>query len=92
MESLLSQAFDNLSSKNGDKVKRGIKQVETLLGNICFSRFTAQQGHNRRASVVPSSNEPASPKTLKDLPEDPAFREFFRLQEGFEFNGKTFHP
>lgn len=89
MEALLSHAFDNLSSKNCDKIRKGVKQIEGLLAQICFSKSTSQPGHNRRASVVPASDSPANTKTLKDLPEDPAFREFFRLQEGFEFNGNT---
>ncbi len=29
----------------------------------------------------------SSPKDLASLSEDPAFREFFKLQEGFEWNG-----
>lgn len=88
MEALLSHAFDNLSSKNCDKVRKGVKQIEGLLAQICFTKSaTAQQGHDRRASVVPDEG---GEKPLKDLREDPAFREFFRLQEGFEFNG-TFY-
>lgn len=30
----------------------------------------------------------APPKELASLKDDPAFREFFKLQEGFEWNGK----
>lgn len=30
----------------------------------------------------------AQPKELASLKDDPAFREFFKLQEGFEWNGK----
>lgn len=30
----------------------------------------------------------AQPKQLANLKDDPAFREFFKLQEGFEWNGK----
>ena len=93
MEALLSHAFDNLSSKNCDKVRKGIKQIEGLLAQICFSKSSTSQqaGHNRRASVVPAASNggTTTAKTLKDLPEDPAFREFFRLQEGFEFNGAS---
>lgn len=32
--------------------------------------------------------EQAPPKDLAMLRDDPAFREFFKLQEGFEWNGK----
>lgn len=94
MEALLSLAFDNLSSKNSDKIRKGLKQIEGLLAQICSSKAlpSSQLGHNRRASVVPASNSSStSPKTLRDLPADPAFREFFRLQEGFEYNGTSLH-
>jgi len=40
---------------------------------------------NRRASVI--HTPPGTCKQLKDLGADPAFLEFFRLQEGFEWNG-----
>ncbi|KIW03701.1 uncharacterized protein PV09_05015 [Verruconis gallopava] len=87
MEALLSLAFDNLSSKNTDKVRTGLKQIEGLLAQICLSKAT-KLGHNRRASVITSSNS-ETPKTLRELPIDPAFREFFRLQESFEYNVAT---
>jgi hypothetical protein len=88
MEALLSHAFDNLSSKNCDKIRKGVKQIEGLLAQICMSKSQAQAGYNRRASVLPASEgNPSNPKTLKDLPEDPAYMEFFRLQEGFQYNG-----
>jgi hypothetical protein len=87
MEALLSLAFDNLSSKNSDKIRKGLRQIEGLLAQICLSK-ASQAGHNRRASVVPtSSSNNDNPKALQDLPSDPAFGEFFRLQESFEYNG-----
>jgi hypothetical protein len=49
-----------------------------------------------RRYVSPAINlgeqEESTPKKLGQLPEDPAFREFFRLQEGFEWNGKIRDP
>jgi hypothetical protein len=89
METLLSLAFDNISSKDSSKLRKGLRQIEGLLAQICLSQKITQ-GHNRRASVVPSPNDTVStPKTLQDLPSDPAFREFFRLQDSFEYNGKS---
>ncbi|KAE9985756.1 hypothetical protein BLS_005722 [Venturia inaequalis] len=86
METLLSLAFDNISSKDSSKLRKGLRQIEGLLAQICLSQKTSP-GHNRRASVVPPPNDTVStPKTLQDLPSDPAFREFFRLQDSFEYN------
>ncbi|QDS77399.1 hypothetical protein FKW77_006207 [Venturia effusa] len=86
METLLSLAFDNISSKDSSKLRKGLRQIEGLLVQICLSQNTAP-GHSRRASVVPPPNDtPSTPKTLQELPSDPAFREFFRLQDSFEYN------
>jgi hypothetical protein len=96
METLLSLAFDNISSKDSAKLRKGLRQIEGLLAQICLSQKPSS-GHNRRASVVPSSsttnnnNDNSTPKTLQDLPSDPAFREFFRLQDSFEYNGIHLH-
>ncbi|KAK0728539.1 cell division protein Cdc14 [Lasiosphaeria miniovina] len=96
MESLLSLAFDNLSSFDGAKIKKGLKQVEGLLAQICLSGpsssrkpaaaaapATGQQQEDKTSSAAPTS---PPRKVLSDLPGDPAFREFFKLQEGFEWN------
>ncbi|KAJ4309464.1 hypothetical protein N0V84_011492 [Fusarium piperis] len=85
MESLLSLAFDNLSSYDGPKVRKGLRQVEGLLAQICLSN---PRGDNSRRSRDHESNGEASPeqKDLAELSQDPAFREFFKLQEGFEWN------
>lgn len=81
MEALLSLAFDNLSSYDGPKVRKGLRQVEGLLAQICLSR---------RDDASPPSSPTRSPspsgKSLVELSEDLAFREFFKLQEGFEWN------
>lgn len=37
--------------------------------------------------MVAAVEEEQTPKDLASLEEDPAFREFFKLQEGFEWNG-----
>jgi len=83
MESLLSLAFDNLSSFDGSKIKKGLKQVEGLLAQICLSGPSSP----RKPSVARGRDqEQAFRKGLSDLSGDPAFREFFKLQEGFEWN------
>ncbi|OAA58256.1 Cell division protein Cdc14 [Cordyceps fumosorosea ARSEF 2679] len=91
MENLLSLAFDNLSSYDGPKVRKGLRQVEGLLAQICLSssggRDEAESDgyHNGDEG---EDEAPASPprKDLGQLAQDPAFREFFKLQEGFEWN------
>ncbi|RYP79440.1 hypothetical protein DL769_002949 [Monosporascus sp. CRB-8-3] len=93
MENLLSLAFDNLSSYDGPKVRKGLRQVEGLLANICLARQPNKDrrpsSKDRRSSTAKnpdSGEELAPPKTLSELTDDPAFYEFFRLQEGFEWN------
>jgi len=93
MEALLSLSFDNISSKDGVKIRKGLRQIEGLLAQICLSQQSASSSPSkRRTSVVPTAPSPAEPKKLDALAEDPAFREFFRLQEGFEWNGKHSAP
>lgn len=94
MEALLSLAFDNISSKDSTKTRKGLRQIEGLLAQICLSNSSLKSSaasHKRRASAITLSQPQAatSPKKLSALSEDPAFREFFRLQEGFEWNGKS---
>ncbi|KAI5467112.1 putative cell division control protein [Mariannaea sp. PMI_226] len=90
MESLLSLAFDNLSSYDGPKVRKGLRQVEGLLAQICLSnpnsdRTSRSRDHDR------NDDNASSPRTkdLSQLGQDPAFREFFKLQEGFEWNAAS---
>jgi len=91
MESLLSLSFDYLSSNDGIKIKKGLRQLEGLLAQICLSR--SNSAADRRSSLVPASpskqSQSQSTKDLASLKDDPAFREFFKLQEGFEWNGKA---
>ncbi|KAH9892274.1 cell division control 14, SIN component [Xylariomycetidae sp. FL2044] len=127
MENLLSLAYDNLSSWDGPKQRKGLRQVEGLLANICLSRQQSSSSgsssnqKDRRASVAkdpgkgsydddgegtenggvdeeydddddaeeeqtPSQTTTATTKKLSQLADDPAFCEFFKLQEGFEWN------
>jgi hypothetical protein len=81
MEALLSLAFDNLSSYDGLKIKKGLKQVEGLLAQICLSSPATKT--TKRSQTAEDSS---TTKTLSELSIDPAFREFFKLQEGFEWN------
>lgn len=37
--------------------------------------------------MISMADEEQAPKDLASLEDDPAFREFFKLQEGFEWNG-----
>ena len=86
MESLLSLSFDYLSSLDGVKIRKGLRQLEGLLAQICLSKASAA---DRRRSVALAAADPSSPKELSALKDDPAFREFFKLQEGFEWNVAT---
>lgn len=118
METLLSVAFDNLSSYDGPKVKKGLRQVEGLLAQICLSAHAANRNKNNNNGKQSRSASPTSPlsgapknqqspkqqtpqeaaaaaknaKTkypLSDLSGDAAFREFFKLQDGFQWNIAT---
>jgi hypothetical protein len=107
MEALLSLAFDNLSSYDGPKVRKGLRQVEGLLAQICLSSPQPEKRSSDHFSSGetfifedeggpgdqqhPQQKPPPSPssKDLSQLPCDPAFREFFKLQEGFEWNVAT---
>ncbi len=82
MDTLLSPAFDNLSSFDGGKIKKGLKQVEGLLAQICLSGPSSP----RKQQPDQGRDQQPSRKVLADLSGDPAFREFFKLQEGFEWN------
>ncbi|KAF1832659.1 cell division control protein 14 [Decorospora gaudefroyi] len=93
METLLSLAFDNIASKDTQKIRKGLRQIEGMLAQICLSSGKSKPGtpgHRRNASAVNLGEEqPSTPKKLGQLSEDLAFREFFRLQEGFEWNVVT---
>ena len=90
MEALLSLAFDNLSSYDGGKIRKGLRQVEGLLAQICLSSSSPSKKITPLARphsmVNDPGKEPPARKQLNELKDDPAFREFFKLQEGFEWN------
>ncbi|CAI4215202.1 unnamed protein product [Parascedosporium putredinis] len=85
MEALLSLAFDNLSSYDGPKIRKGLRQVEGLLAQICLSRPDDEHENGLDGNEASSPSTPRK-KNLSELSADPAFREFFKLQEGFEWN------
>lgn len=89
MESLLSLSFDYLSSFDGLKIKKGLRQLEGLLAQICLSRSAPTPGAERRQPVASCQVSEQHTKELASLKDDPAFREFFKLQEGFEWNGRN---
>jgi len=86
MESLLSHSFDYLTSFNTDKIRKGIRQLEGLLAQICLSRSQSTPMHQKRHSVAVVGNTKPAPRELSHLKSDPAFVEFFKLQDGFEWN------
>jgi hypothetical protein len=86
METLLAHSFDYLSSYEPSKIRKGLRQVEGLLAQICLSRSKQAAVDRRKSAIPPGTSQPA-PKALGDLAEDPAFREFSKLQEGFQWNG-----
>jgi hypothetical protein len=91
MEALLSLSFDNLSSYDGAKIRKGLRQVEGLLAQICLSSsnsksMTTNLADKRSSMISDPGKEPPRHKELSEITDDPAFREFFKLQEGFEWN------
>lgn len=92
MEALLSLAFDNIASKDTQKIRKGLRQIEGMLAQICLSsgKSKPSPGHRRNASAINlGEQQQPTPKKLGQLAEDLAFREFFRIQEGFEWNVAT---
>jgi hypothetical protein len=89
MEALLSLSFDNISSRDSSKIRKGIRQIEGLVAQIILSKASARSPHKRKSSALNDKQQDA-PKQLGELKQDAAFREFFRLQNGFQWNGKCY--
>lgn len=90
METLLAHSFDYLSSYEPSKIRKGLRQVEGLLAQICLSKPKSAANDKRRPlmSLTAAQQPPQpTPKALSELKDDPAFREFFKLQDGFQWNG-----
>ncbi|WPH02433.1 Hypothetical protein R9X50_00529700 [Acrodontium crateriforme] len=87
MESLLSLAFTNISARDSGRIRKGLRQIEGLLAQICLSSAKLSP-HKRRGSDgrEKGEDEQTNSKRLGVLRKDAAFREFFRLQEGFQWN------
>jgi hypothetical protein len=83
METLLSHSFDYLSSSSPQKIRKGLRQVEGLLAQLCLSKTSIT---NKRQSMLLLGTTSPPGKKLNDLSEDPAFREFFKLQQSFQWN------
>ncbi|EXJ93270.1 hypothetical protein A1O1_01662 [Capronia coronata CBS 617.96] len=84
METLLSHSFDYLSSTSPQKIRKGLRQVEGLLAQLCLSKASVV---DRRQSMLLLGTSPShSGKRLCELTEDLAFREFFKLQQSFQWN------
>ncbi|KAJ5771329.1 uncharacterized protein N7511_003380 [Penicillium nucicola] len=83
METLLAHSFDYLSSYEPSKIRKGLRQVEGLLAQICLSK--PKPVSDRRKSRLADAPQPM-PKALSELRDDPAFREFSKLQESFQWN------
>ncbi|KAF2774285.1 cell division control 14, SIN component [Teratosphaeria nubilosa] len=88
MESLLSVSFDNLSSRDNVRIRKGLRQIEGLLAQICLSSSRLSPHKHKRSPGELNGAEKGGRgvKQLGDLRKDAAFREFFRLQEGFRWN------
>lgn len=86
MEALLAHSFDYLSSYDQGKIRKGLRQVEGLLAQICLSRSKLTAAEKRR-SMIPLDSAPSPPKSTSELSDDPAYREFYKLQDGFQWNG-----
>lgn len=92
MENLLSVSFDNLASFDGPKIKKGLRQIEGLLAQVCLSAHdaAAKKDKDKATAMRDQQTEQSKPKySLSDLSDDAAFREFFKLQDGFQWNVAT---
>lgn len=85
METLLSHSFDYLSSASPQKIRKGLRQLEGLLAQICLSKVPPN-ANKRHSMLALGSHPPTSKKSLSHLRSDPAYREFFKLQQAFQWN------
>lgn len=79
MEVLLSSAFDLLSSSDYNQIRRGVKHLEGVFAKLCLpdARPATGTGLSSLTEGRPSK------------PDDPAYVEFIKLQDGFEWNGNA---
>lgn len=87
METLLAHSFDYLTSSSPPKIRKGLRQLEGLLAQICLSKQNSAPNKRHSLLLLPSQSQTsAEPKKLTDLHIDPAYREFFKLQQCFQWN------
>lgn len=81
MEALLSSSFDLVSSYDTLHIRKGLRYLEGFLAKMCLQNPAPPTPRNgaRRDSIAP-------PPVSAGKPKDAAFREFLRLQNGFEWN------
>ncbi|KAI5793088.1 cell division protein Cdc14 [Geopyxis carbonaria] len=88
MEQLLSSSFDLLSSYDPVHIRKGLRCLEGFLAKMCLQ----VPGNNVPISSTPSRHDQREPSIMNgtgavsNRPKDAAFREFIRLQNGFEWN------
>ncbi|PWW78255.1 hypothetical protein C7212DRAFT_358260 [Tuber magnatum] len=82
MEDLLSTSFDMLSSYDPIHIRKGLRCLEGFLAKMCLQSPSTPSKSGAR--VVSTTNPPAVGVTSR--PKDAAFKEFLRLQSGFEWN------
>ena len=85
MEQLLSTSFDLLSSYETVHIRKGLRYLEGFLAKMCLQApLLPVRNGARRDSILPDDPNPIVCK-----PNDAAFHEFMRLQDGFEWNGSS---
>ncbi|KAK9245057.1 cell division protein Cdc14 [Lipomyces tetrasporus] len=80
MEFLLASAFDQISSYDPTAIRRGLRHIEGLLAHLCRPYASV-------SSPSPSKRDRSSSAGIDTrVADDPAYLEFLRLQDGFEWN------
>lgn len=85
MEHLLSTSFDLLSSYDPVHIRKGLRCLEGFLAKMCLANTGApSHGDKQKSGSNPAAAVGNQPVTSR--PKDVVFREFMRLQNGFEYN------
>ena len=83
MEESLSRSFDYLSSASPTRIRKGLRQLEGTLAQICLSKPIP----SKRQSMLALGSAPVvTTKNFEDLKFDHAYQEFFKLQQNFQWN------
>jgi len=85
MEDLLSTSFDLLSSYDPVHIRKGLRCLEGFLAKMCLQSPSTPSKSGARAASAANS----SVVGVASRPKDAAFKEFLRLQSGFEWNGRS---